>query len=486
MTNAIVWFRQDLRIKDNPALSKANQVGNVVPIYIYDDTVPSEGTMGAASHWFLHHALESLNKALNGRLIILRGNPLVLIPTLCEVTKSEHVFWNRMYEPWAISRDASLKSALKAKNITASSSNGSLLWEPMSVLKKDGTPYKVYTPYYKNGCLKQDPPRYPVSSKADKIAEHSSSVLAEINSLSVKQLNLLPSLDWDKHFYKLWDVSENGAQSKLAQFISGAINDYNEQRNIPSVKGTSLLSPYLHFGLISPNQAWYAVLDAFGGIDICRERKGVGVYLSELGWREFSYYLLFHFDHIQSHNFNPKFDAFPWRNDQQAQEHLSAWQSGRTGIPIIDAGMRELYQTGYMHNRVRMIVGSFLVKNLLIDWRRGERWFWDCLVDADTASNAAGWQWVAGSGADAAPFFRIFNPILQGEKFDKQGEYVKTYCPELTDLPNKYIHKPWEAPPIILAEAGITLGEDYPEPIADLSATRKRALEAYSSIKRSE
>lgn len=483
MTQTIVWFRQDLRIKDNPALAKASQIGDVLPVYIFDDSVPAEGAMGRASRWFLHHALESLNKSLNNQLIILKGDPKKIIPALCGSNQCSHVFWNRMYEPWAISRDAAIKSTLKSMNINATSSNGSLLWEPMSVLKKDGTPYKVYTPYYKNGCLNQAPPRYPVNSQSASFADCSSIEFSELKTLTVADLNLLPSIAWDKHFYEMWDASENGAQSKLAHFIQTAIDGYDEQRNIPSVKGTSLLSPYLHFGLLSPNQAWYAVLDAFGGIDICRERKGVGVYLSELGWREFSYYLLFHFNHIQSENFNSKFDAFPWKNDDQASRDLKAWQTGSTGIPIVDAGMRELYKTGYMHNRVRMIVGSFLVKNLLIDWRRGERWFWDCLVDADTASNAAGWQWIAGSGADAAPFFRIFNPILQGEKFDKQGEYVKTYCPELSNLPNKYIHKPWDAPPIILAEADITLGVDYPRPIADLSVTRKRALEAYSSIK---
>ncbi|MDT0594231.1 cryptochrome/photolyase family protein [Glaciecola petra] len=483
MTQALVWFRQDLRIKDNPALANANQIGNVLPVYIFDDTVPEEGSMGGASRWFLHHALESLNKALDNKLLIFKGDPKEIIPSLCKSAQCQHVFWNRMYEPWAISRDSIIKTTLKSMDINATSSNGSLLWEPMSVLKKDGTPYKVYTPFYKNGCLKQAPPRYPVNTHHTKFAE-SSVEFPDLARLTISDLQLLPKIKWDEKFYEMWDVSENGAQDKLAHFITSSIDNYDEQRNIPSVEGTSLLSPYLHFGLISPNQTWYAVVDAFEGIDSAKERKGVGVYLSELGWREFSYYLLFHFNHIQRENFNSKFNIFPWKNDTQSKQDLTAWQTGNTGIPIVDAGMRELYKTGYMHNRVRMIVGSFLVKNLLIDWRRGERWFWDCLVDADTASNAAGWQWVAGSGADAAPFFRIFNPILQGEKFDKQGEYVKTYCPELSNLPNKYIHKPWDAPPIILAEAGITLGEDYPHPIADLSATRKRALDAYSSIKK--
>jgi deoxyribodipyrimidine photo-lyase len=276
-------------------------------------------------------------------------------------------------------------------------------------------------------------PRLPISTTQPK-----SFVETDYNFESkLSALELLPTLDWDSDFTNHWEPGEEGAASKLSQFIEQACLAYQDGRNIPSKRGTSQLSPHLHFGEISPNQVWYAILDAFDG-DI--ENKNIDVFLSELGWREFSHYLLYHWPTIHTDNFNPKFDKFPWRKDET---DLKAWQFGNTGIPIIDAGMRELYQTGYMHNRIRMVVGSFLVKNLLIDWREGERWFWDCLLDADAAANSASWQWVAGSGADAAPYFRVFNPILQGEKFDREGEYVKRYCPELAKLPPKFIHKPW-------------------------------------------
>ena len=474
MPNSIIWFRQDLRVKDNPALISAAKASDLLPIYIWDTTIPNKGQLGGASKWWLHHALEALNQALDGNLVVLQGNSEEVLLTLCEQHHIDSVFWNRMYEPWAISRDKSIKQALKDKDIKVESTNGSLLWEPWQVLKKDGTPYKVFTPYYKNGCLSAKHPRYPerkphitFMSKVDGTSQH-----ADIDSL-----NLLPSINWDSEMKSLWNISEEGAQYKLAWFIQQSIADYDDARNVPSKKGTSQLSPYLHFGQISPNQAWYAVRDAFNG---SMDEKGVYVFLSELGWREFSYYLLYHFNDIQNRNFNSKFDNFPWIQNQQ---YLNAWQQGNTGIPIIDAGMRELWQTGYMHNRVRMIVASFLVKNLLIDWRQGERWFWDCLVDADSASNSAGWQWVAGSGADAAPYFRIFNPILQGERFDKEGEYVKKYCPELSQLGKKYIHKPWEAKQTELAAANIELGKNYPKPLVDLKTTRQRALDAYASIK---
>ena len=472
MTKNIMWFRQDLRINDNPALSKACENAHIIPIYIYDTNVPDNAQLGGASNWWLHHALESLNVALNNKLIILRGNPQELLPQIAQSLECDGVYWNRMYEPWAQSRDTQVKSAIKELGMKAISYNGSLLWEPMQVLKKDETPYKVFTPYYRRGCLSKADPRYPIGKPTLNYADANISTALKLDALS-----LLPSINWDKTMKSLWEISEKGAQDKLQRFINEAVEDYDDARNIPSVSGTSQLSPYLHFGLISPNQAWYAVLSAFNGNT---DKKGVDVFLSELGWREFSYYLLFHFPTIGHKNFNAKYDKFPWRNDPEA---LKAWQLGNTGIPIIDAGMRELYQTGYMHNRVRMIVGSFLVKNLLIDWRHGERWFWDCLLDADSASNAASWQWVAGSGADASPYFRVFNPLLQGEKFDKEGVYVKQYCPELSALPKKYIHQPWAAPLEVLKAAKLTLGENYPKPLVDLKVSRQRALDAYSQIK---
>ena len=467
----LVWFRNDLRVKDNPALHWAAEQGDVLAVFILDSENDDIESLGGASKWWLHHSLHSLDSALDGNLIVSSGDPLTILSELAKRFEITNVVWNRCYDQATRERDVAIKSSLKQREINVKSFNGSLLWEPMNVLKQDGTPYKVFTPYYRKGCLSASPPRYPLESP---------STLTFINCGSdenkVESLALLPSLDWADGFSQHWEPGEGGAADKLQRFIRDAAKTYQDERNLPNVLGTSRLSPHLHFGEISPNQAWYAVLDAFGGSD----DKNIDTFLSELGWREFSYYLLFHWPSLPESNFNAKFDAFPWVNDDAS---LEAWQRGQTGIPIIDAGMRELWQTGYMHNRVRMVVGSFLVKNLLQDWRKGAAWFWDCLLDADLAANSASWQWVAGSGADAAPYFRIFNPILQGEKFDKAGDYVTTYCPELKGLPTKYIHKPWEAPVGVLQQAGIKLGIDYPSPIVDLKASRQAALAAYENVK---
>lgn len=469
----IVWFRQDLRIIDNPALTFAADNGSIIPVYIYDDNAPANAELGGASKWWLHHSLISLNKSLNNQLLIRKGNPLEILQALAAEFDANAVLWNRLYEPWQRERDEKIKTSLRQLDIGAKSFNGSLLWEPMSVLKKDETPYKVFTPYYRKGCLTRQAPRFPMTApKPMHIHED-----AKFNAEELKKLELIPEISWYKDIEAMWQPGETGAANRLQRFINEAATSYQNDRNVPAVKGTSLLSPHLHFGEVSPNQAWYAILGAF---DNAFDNKDIDVYLSELGWREFSYYLLFHWPEIQHKNFNSKFDHFRWR---KSENDLQAWQKGMTGIPIIDAGMRELYQTGYMHNRVRMVVGSFLVKNLLIDWREGERWFWDTLLDADMASNSAGWQWVAGSGADASPYFRVFNPILQGEKFDKEGEYVKQYCPELSKLPNKFIHKPWEASKEILKACGVELGKTYPEPIVDLKVSRNRALEEFAELK---
>ena len=468
---SIMWFRQDLRVKDNPALNAACDMGKIVPVFIYDDTAPNGRDLGGASKWWLHHALASLDKCLQSHLQIFKGDPREILPALMKQYDAKAIFWNRCYEPWQINRDKEIKRHIVEAGYEAYSTNGSLLWEPMKVLKKDGTPYRVFTPYYRKGCLNLAPPRYP---KAPPARITYSDVNKEDDGLDA--LNLLPNIPWDSTITSMWKPGEEGAADNLSHFIQHAARSYKDGRDIPSLNGTSRLSPYLHFGEISPNQVWYAVKDQFGDT----EDKSIDTYLSELGWREFSYYLLYHFPTLPNKNFNEKFDKFPWRDDTKA---LKAWQTGQTGIPIVDAGMRELWQTGYMHNRVRMIVGSFLVKNLLLSWHEGERWFWDTLLDADLASNSASWQWVAGSGADAAPYFRIFNPILQGEKFDKKGVYVRKYCPELKDLPDKYIHKPWEAPSIIAKDANVALGKNYPKPIVDLKASRQRALDAFQQIK---
>lgn len=471
MNKHLMWFRQDLRLSDNPALIKAVESGAVLPVYIADTSRPEQAQLGEAASWWLHHSLKSLSQQMENSLLVVKGDPAALLPKLAEQYGCSHISWNRCYQPWQIARDTQLKEQLKDTGYGVTTFNASLLWEPWQVLKKDGTPYRVFTPYYRKGCLNAPAPRMPVA-RPDGV-----DWVENDGGDGIDSLDLLPAIAWDSGLAESWKPGEEGAKQRLSVFLEGAVDDYQDARNIPSHAGTSRLSPHLKFGEISVNQVWYAALDSRHGD---WSNGGLDCYLSELGWREFSYYLLYHFPAINVENFQQKFDQFPWLHDPQT---LNLWQQGKTGYPIVDAGMRELYQTGYMHNRVRMIVGSFLVKNLLLDWRLGERWFWDTLVDADMASNSAGWQWVAGSGADASPYFRIFNPITQGEKFDKDGSYVKRYCPELAELPIKYIHKPFDAPADILDHCNVVLGDNYPKPLVELKASRERALAAFAVTK---
>ena len=337
------------------------------------------------------------------------------------------------------------------------------------ILKSDGTPYKVFTPYYRNGCLSAPSPRDPIS-KPDKLKLFFDTA----NKNSIDRAGLLPAVKWYKQLEPHWNIGEKAAQKKLKKFTENSLYNYKKGRNFPALNSVSRLSPHLHFGEISPNQVWYAAKTN-------KDSDDLDHFLSELGWREFSYSLLFHFPELPRKNFQSKFNQFPWLENQDV---LERWQRGQTGYPLVDAGMRELWQTGYMHNRIRMIVGSFLVKNLLQHWHHGEKWFWDCLVDADLANNSAGWQWIAGCGADAAPYFRIFNPITQGQKFDPSGEYTRQFLPELKNLPVKYLFNPWETPINVLEEAGVRLGEDYPNPIVDIKFSRERALKAFQSLKK--
>jgi deoxyribodipyrimidine photo-lyase len=470
---AIHWFRQDLRLSDNPALDSAAQYETLIPIYILDEVNSGEFKMGAASKWWLHQSLTNLNESLDGKLLVYQGNPLEILNKLIEEQEVSYVTWNRCYEPWRIDRDKEIKRNFEDRNVAVESFSASLLWEPWTISKDDGTPYRVFTPFYKKGCLNSEEPRLPAGK-----VDLSNLYLEDLSSGSITDLNLLPTIKWYKSFEEEWNPGEIGAEQNLNSFLDSGLLNYKEGRNFPSQEFVSRLSPHLHFGEISPNEVWYKAKtkEGISGIE-----KSLAHFHSELGWREFSYYLLYHFPDLPNKNFQEKFDIFPW---QENEEFLALWQKGNTGYPIVDAGMRELWQTGYMHNRLRMIVGSFLVKNLLIDWRFGERWFWDCLVDADLASNSASWQWVAGSGADAAPYFRIFNPITQGLKFDPEGEYTKKYVPELRNLPNKYLFSPWEAPENILADAGIELGKNYPKPMVDLKLSRETALEAFATTKK--
>lgn len=465
------WFRQDLRLLDNPAFYNACQNGVVLPIYILDDVHCSKDErMGEASQWWLHHSLQKLNGQLNGFLQFFKGDPFEIFESLIEKYSIKSIHWNRCYEPWQIKRDQELKLFLKKKNISVYSENASLLWEPWQNLKDDKQPYKVFTPFFNKGCLGADKPRKPLP--LPKIID----VFQEFEQKTkIDDLHLLPHIKWYEKFDQYWNIGEEAALNKLYIFLQDKINSYKKGRDFPEENSVSKLSPHLHFGEISPHQIWYATKnlpDDHNTDHFCRE----------LGWREFSYSQLYHFEELPKKNLQSKFDSFPW---EYCDDYLTAWKKGQTGIPMVDAGMRELWETGYMHNRVRMIVGSFLVKNLLIDWRLGAQWFWDTLVDADLANNSASWQWIAGCGADAAPYFRIFNPITQGEKFDPNGEYIRRFIPELNALPLKYLYAPWDAPADVLKKAGIILGVDYPHPIVDLSMSRQKALSAFETLKTS-
>ena len=471
----IMWFRQDLRVYDNPALIEAVANGQILPIYILDDINTEDWSMGAASRVWLHGSLKALNHSLDGHLKLYKGEAIAIIEQLVTRHKIDAVFWNRCYEPWRIKRDSRIKAQLKARDIDTKTFNASLLWEPWTVLKGDDTPYKVFTPYYRNGCMKKPSPRAPFKSPSN--IHYLADDNQPASDLKIEALSLFENHPWQIKIQKRWRVGEEAAQTQLDSFCEDALHQYQKGRDFPAIESTSKLSPHLHFGEISPHQLWHRM-------DF-EKNQGVSGdpdhFLREIAWREFSYYQLYHFPQLPEKPFSPKFRHFEWREDPDS---LSLWEKGQTGFPIIDAGMRELWQTGYMHNRVRMVVASFLIKNQLIDWRHGENWFWDCLVDADLASNSASWQWCAGSGADAAPYFRIFNPVLQSQRFDPQGEYLNRYCPELGALPPKLRHAPWLAKPEALALANIKLGVDYPLPILDLKTTRQRALDAFKALRK--
>ncbi|MGB0907657.1 MAG: cryptochrome/photolyase family protein [Maricaulaceae bacterium] len=465
----IVWFRRDLRVKDNPALSEAVKTGQpIIALYIREPHTAAE--QNDASEWWLHHSLSSLRASLNDiglPLTIMPGEAGQILENLIETTDADHVFWNRRYAETGREIDTAIKASLKDGGITAKSYKANLLTEPWETQTKTGGYYKVFTPYWKNTLINLDP-RAPIPAPTS-----AQPYAGKIESFSIEDLSLLPTRpDWGSKMAEFWTIGEAGAQDALDIFLSGHHTDYQESRNRPDMRhGTSRLSPHLAFGEISPYQIWHA----------CEDRGTVNrVFLSEVGWREFSYVLLHFNPKLASENYKPAFDAFKWAPDDGA---LTAWQRGRTGYPFVDAGMRQLWDTGWQHNRVRMVTASFLIKHLLIDWREGEKWFKDTLLDYDPASNAASWQWVAGSGADASPYFRIFNPFTQGEKFDPEGTYVRRFVPELANMPKKYIHRPWEAPTHILAQAGVKLGETYPRPIVDHKAARERAMAAYNASK---
>jgi len=481
MPAALLWLRRDLRLSDNPALQTLLDGGYApVPVYILDEP-RGDWPLGEASAWWLHHSLTALQRSLRARgsdLLIFRGDPQTILPALLKQADSKRVAWNRCYEPAALERDQRIEQALKKQHCETSVHNAALLREPWQHLKRDETPYRVFTPFWK--ALYSIGPARQAIPASDSLPAFEAGKFAD--TLSVDALELLPARDWDKGFYPLWQPGEDGAWRALENFRDSRLLDYPAQRDIPACSGTSQLSPHLHFGEISPVQLWQTLLNRAATTTAAGTISASEAFLRQLAWREFSYHLLYHFPATPAQPLDERFKRFPWRNNYDPD--LRRWQRGETGIPLVDAGMRELWATGYMHNRVRMIVASFLTKNLLIPWQEGARWFWNTLVDADLANNTMGWQWTTGCGADAAPYFRIFNPVLQGEKFDSDGAYVRRWVPELAGLDNRHLHKPWTADPEILADAGISLGKSYPEPLVELQQSRREALAAWDRVKR--
>ena len=478
-STTIVWLRHDLRLADNPALSEACRPGDpVLPVFLWDPEGEGEWPLGGASRWWLHHSLASLDEALRAkgsRLLILRGPALETLRELARTTGARRVIWNRRYEPASIARDRQIKETLRAEGIEAESHNGSLLCEPWGVQNKSGGPFQVFTPFWKHSLSILNPgPPLPTPTRIPPPGRWPRGVPLE-------ELGLLPRIPWDAAFRASWSPGEPGATASLNSFLAGGVLRYSEERDRPAHAGTSRLSPHLHFGEISPRQIWAAASQAGARHGVPDTAWKGWQFITEVGWREFAHHLLFHFPHTPRLPLRHEFGRFPWRS---SPAHLKAWQQGRTGYPLVDAGMRELWTTGWMHNRVRMVTASFLVKHLLISWEEGARWFWDTLVDADLASNTLGWQWTAGCGADAAPYFRIFNPISQGEKFDPKGDYIRRWVPELSGLPPDWIHRPWEAPPEVLGRAGVSLGRSYPRPLVDHATARKLALDAYAEARR--
>ncbi len=470
----IVWFRDDLRLADNPAFSAAAATGHpLLCVYVHDEESEGLRPLGGAAKWWLHGSLEALDKdlrKLGGELVIVRGKGDAVIEALAAETAASGVYWNRRYDEAGRAVDTRLKSVLKARGVDAESFNGALLHEPWAVKNKAGAPFKVFTAYWRAARDLGDP--LPPSSAPTTATFLPLNESLRARGIALEDLGFEPAApDWAAGMRAAWSVGEAAAQRRLEEFLEESLSGYAGDRDRPDLPATSRLSPYLRFGNISPRQIWHAA----AGIAPSGRAAGLDKFLAELGWREFCYHLLYSYPDLATSNFQRRFDAMPWQDDP---EGLHAWQRGRTGYPIVDAGMRELWATGWMHNRVRMIAASFLTKHLLIHWREGEAWFWDTLVDADPANNPAGWQWVAGSGADAAPYFRIFNPILQGEKFDPDGAYVRRWVPELSSCPNAAIHKPW-----MLKASDRRAATGYPAPIIDHDFARRRALDAFAETK---
>jgi deoxyribodipyrimidine photo-lyase len=474
---AIAWFRRDLRLADNPALAAAcERAQRVIALYVHDPDAEGEWCPGAASNWWLHHSLGQLDASLRAKgsaLVIRRGPALDALLSLARETGATQVYWNRLYDPALVARDSRVKGALREAGIACESFNSALFFEPWEVRTGQGGPYRVFTPFWKACRVRLDMQLAPLPAP-----ERIDGPAVSPASVPLAELRLRPAIAWDAGLKAAWQPGERGALERLEWFARSALDRYEAGRNRPDQDWVSRLSPFLHFGEIGPRQCLAATRNAL--VDAPSAGHSTESFLRELVWREFAHHLLHHFPSTTNAPLDPRFEGFPWEPNET---FLRAWQRGRTGYPIVDAGMRELWTTGWMHNRVRMVVASLLTKNLRQHWLEGARWFWDTLVDADLANNTFGWQWTSGCGADAAPYFRIFNPVLQAERYDPERSYIRRWVPELARLPDSYIHRPWQAPDATLAAAGVRLGVDYPRPVVDLPASRQAALDAYARIR---
>lgn len=476
MQKTIVWFRKDLRLHDHQALWEAAQNGIVIPVFILSNHEEHQWLSDEASLWWLHHSLLSLQEELKDHygadLIIRKGNSLDILIDVMEDTGANALYFNERYEPSAIKRDRYVIKSLNKVGVNIRTFHSTLLYNPFTISNLSGDPYKVFTPFWKrclNEPISRPLPRPSLLNGIDKV----------VSTIEVAELGLLPTIRWDEKLHRYWQPGEKGAISVWEEFIQKDLHSYKTGRDFPARQAVSRMSPHLAWGDISPRAMWYSL-----EMEMEQNRPSMNehieAYKRQLVWREFGYYQLVHFPTILKVPLRSAFEHFPW---EENQESLLKWQKGETGYPLVDAGMRELWETGMIHNRVRMVVASFLVKHLLIPWTKGADWFQQTLVDFDLANNSMGWQWVTGSGLDSAPYFRIFNPITQSEKFDKDGEYIRKWIPELEKLPSPYIHRPWTAPTELLNSVGIKLNETYPLPIIDHDFARKRALAAYDRIK---
>jgi len=465
---AIVWFRRDFRLADNPALDHARRdFDKIIPVYIHDPNAEAPWSPGAASRWWLHHALDELGRRLaerGARLIIRRGSARAELDRLVHETGAGGVYWNRLYEPAIVSRDCDIKAHLKSESVNARSFRAAMLFEPWELLKDDQTPYQVFTPFWRR--MQRDWRAVQACPEPRSLEDGG----RDVQGLELDQLELMPRHDWGDRLAGYWEPGELAARRRLKEFAAGPVDRYDDSRNLPDRAGTSGLSPYLHFGHVSPAQVAQE-LEPSGELP---DGKGPLSLVRELAWREFSAVLLHHVPRLSDHPLQPRFERFPWRSRSDYADDLAAWQRGGTGVPLVDAGMRELWQTGWMHNRVRMVVASYLTKNLLIPWQEGARWFWDTLVDADLANNTQGWQWTAGCGADAAPYFRVFNPELQAGKFDPKAAYICRWCPELEGLNARELGR---------MDDDERKRRGYPRMRVDLKESRRRALDAFDAIK---